>query len=186
MVLPDPDITRLVRRWTAGEEGALDELVAAVYPDLKRIAHHYVQQSGTGGTINTTALVHEAYLRLASMDEVAWGGRAHFFAFCSTAMRRILIDFARRRKAAKRGGGGIHIPLREDIGAVDERVTEILALEQAMTKLERRDARMARIAECRFFGGLSVPETAEALDIPLRTTEREWAKARGFLHQALA
>lgn len=186
MSTPDPDITRLVHRWTAGEEGALDDLVAAVYPELKRIAHHHVKQSGSHGTINTTALVHEAYIRLAKADEIAWGGRAHFFAFCSTAMRRILIDFARRRKAGKRGGGGIHIPLHENVGAVQERVTEILALEQALTRLEDRDARMGRIAECRFFGGMSVPETAEALGIPLRTTEREWAKVRGFLHQALA
>jgi RNA polymerase sigma factor (TIGR02999 family) len=103
---PRPDITRLVQRWSAGESGALDELVEAVYDDLKRIAHHHVRQSGASGTINTTALVHEAYLKLASLDEGAWTSRAHFFAFCSTAMRRILIDFARRRLAAKRGGEG--------------------------------------------------------------------------------
>ncbi|MEZ4417252.1 MAG: ECF-type sigma factor [Gemmatimonadota bacterium] len=186
MDLPREEITRLVRSWSEGEEGALDRLIEAVYDDLRRIAHHHLRLSRSDGTVNTTALVHEAYVRLAGTGEGVWESRAQFFAFCSKAMRRILIDFARRRRSAKRGGGLIRVSLEDDSAVVEAQVTDLLAIEQALQRLEARNARMARIAECRFFGGMSVPETAEALDTSPRTVEREWARARAYLLQALS
>lgn len=180
------EITRLVGRWSAGEEGAFDRLIEEVYDDLRRIAHHHLELGARGGTIDTTVLVHEAYLRLAEVDEGAWRGRAEFFAFCSKAMRHILVDYARRRNAAKRGGSRVRVPLRADVAAVDpEDLAELIALDDALERLEANSPRMARIVECRFFGGMSVSETAEALATSTRTVEREWARARAYLHQSL-
>lgn len=181
------DITRLVERWSEGEPGAFDQLIERVYDDLKRIAHHHLELGARSGTIDTTVLVHEAYLKLADVDEGAWRGRAEFFAFCSKAMRHILVDYARRKKAAKRGGSRIRVPLREDVATVDtDDLEELLALDDALEQLEHNSSRMARIVECRFFGGMSVPETAEALGTSTRTVERDWARARAYLHEALA
>ena len=183
---PEGEITRLARRWSEGDEDAFDRLIEVVYDDLRGIAHRHVRNSSAHGTINTTALVHEAYLKLAGARDGEWLGRARFFAFCSRAMRRILIDYARERRAEKRGGERIRVPLTAAMAVVEKEATEILALDEALQKLEARDPRMARIAECRFFGGLSVVETAEALDTSTRTVEREWAKARGYLYHFLA
>ncbi len=177
------EITHLAQRWGEGDEDAFGELIDLVYDDLRRIAHKHVRAGA--GTINTTALVHEAFLRLAGAEGGQWAGRAQFFAFCSKAMRRILIDYARRRGAEKRGGNRVRIPLTPESAFVERDVTEILALDEALRTLEAHDARMARIAECRFFGGLSVLETAEALNTSSRTVEREWAKARGYLYHLL-
>lgn len=135
--------------------------------------------------VDTTALVHEAYLKLARVEGGVWDGRAQFFAFCSKAMRRILIDYARRRTAAKRGGTRVRVPLTEEAATVDAEVTRMLGIDQALRRLEEHDARMGRIVECRFFGGMSVADTAEALDTSTRTVEREWARARAYLHEAL-
>jgi RNA polymerase sigma factor (TIGR02999 family) len=179
------EITRLVLRWSDGDDAAFDRLIELVYDDLRRIAHHHLQLGSRSGTVNTTALVHEAYLKLVRVEGGTWEGRAQFFAFCSKAMRRILIDFARRRSAAKRGGAPIQVPLSEEAAVVEAEVSRVLGIEQALQHLEQHDARMARIVECRFFGGMSVQDTAEALKTSSRTVEREWARARAYLYQAL-
>jgi RNA polymerase sigma factor (TIGR02999 family) len=179
------EITRLARRWSDGDEDAFERLVGLVYDDLRRIAHSHVRRTDGGETINTTALVHEAYLKLADAEPAEWGGRGQFFSFCSKAMRRILIDYARERNALKRGGGRVQVPLTPESAVVDQEVTKLLAVDEALTALESRDPRMVRIAECRFFGGLSVSETAEAISVSSRTVEREWARARAYLYQML-
>jgi RNA polymerase sigma factor (TIGR02999 family) len=185
MTDPKGEVTQLARRWSEGDEDAFDRLVELVYDDLRRIAHSHLRLGGDRGTINTTALVHEAYLKLAGVEEGIWEGRSQFFAFCSKAMRRILIDYSRERKAEKRGGNRVRVPLTPESAVADEKITEILALDQALQALEAKDQRMAQIAECRYFGGLSVQETGEALSISPRTVEREWAKARGYLFHLL-
>lgn len=178
------EITRLAERWSAGDDSAFDRLIELVYDDLRRIAHAHLRKSGRDG-IDTTALVHEAYIRLAGVEEGTWRGRAQFFAFCSKAMRRILIDRARRSKAGKRGGDRIRVPLREDAASVGNDSVDLLAIEEALLQLERHDARLAQVVECRFFGGMSVPETAEALDTSPRTVQRSWTRARAYLYDAL-
>lgn len=180
------EITRLARRWSEGDHDSFDRLVELVYDDLRRIAHHHLDVGARGGTVDTTALVHEAYLKLAAVEGGVWEGRAHFLAFCSKAMRRILIDYARRRSAAKRGGDRRRVPLEDDAAVVEAEVTRMLGVEEALQKLERHDERMGRIVECRFFGGMSVADTAEALGTSTRTVERDWARARAYLHEALA
>jgi RNA polymerase sigma factor (TIGR02999 family) len=180
------EITRLVERWSANDETALDRLVEVVYEDLRRIARHHLRGMASGETMSTTVLVHELYLKLAGVQEGSWGGRAQFFAFCSKAMRRILIDQARRHQAAKRGGEHARVPLSEVDIAMDREVDELLELDEALDFLAERDARLARIVECRFFGGLSVEETAEALGASSRTVVRDWSRARAYLHRLLA
>lgn len=179
------EITRLVSQWSDGEEGAFDRLIELVYDDLRRLAHHHLELGSRDAVLDTTVLVHEAYIRLAKVEEGTWRGRAQFFAFCSKAMRRILIDYARKRTAEKRGGARVRVPLMDDMAAVDADVGQILVVEDALQRLEHRNERMSRIVECRFFGGMSVPETAEALETSTRTVEREWARARAYLYQAL-
>lgn len=180
------EVTRLVERWSQGDTSALDRLIEVAYDDLRQIASGRLQGWRQGQTIETTALVHELYLRLAGVSESAWGGRSQFFAFCSKAMRRILIDFARRKQATKRGGKYVHVPLDEAGGGEAGELIELLALDQALHRLAERNERMARIVECRFFGGLSVPETAEAVGASARTVEREWARARAYLQYMLS
>ena len=180
------DITRLVEQWSQGDGQAFDQLIELVYDDLRRIAHRQLRHDGPDRTIDTTSLVHEAYLKLARQPEGIWRSRAQFFAFASKAMRHILIDYARRRQAAKRGGTRIRVPLDENMGAVDDEVAELLALDEALALLAEHDQRMASVVECRFFGGLSVAETAEALGSSVRTVERDWTRARAYLHRTLA
>jgi RNA polymerase sigma factor (TIGR02999 family) len=180
------EVTRLVHRWSRGDEGALDRLIELAYDDLRQIAHRHVRNSPAGHTLATTALVHELYLRLAGVTEASWGGRAQFFAFCSKAMRRILIDHARRHSTLKRGGARVRVPLTDSTAAVEAEAAELIALDEAMTLLAAHDERMARIVECRFFGGLSVPETAEALGASPRTVNREWVRARAYLSRLLS
>lgn len=187
MTHPERDITQLVRQWSGGDDEAFEHLIELVYPDLRRIAGRHLRLGEGSGTIDTTALVHEAYLKLAGAGggNGEWPSRAHFFAFCSKAMRRILIDYARRRSAERRGGDLIRVPLDASLVVLDREATELLALDEALEELEARDPRMGRIVECRFFGGLSVQETAEAIDASPRTVEREWARARAYLRQML-
>jgi RNA polymerase sigma factor (TIGR02999 family) len=186
--MPDarPEITRLAQRWSAGDEQAFDELIRRVYPELRMLAHRQLRHAGRDPTVSTTVLVHEAYLKLAGVDGAEWQDRAHFFAFCATVMRHILVDFARRGGAERRGGERVRVELTDDAAAVESPVLEILALNQALDRLAERNQRMARIVECRFFGGMSVSETAEAIASTPRTVEREWARARAYLHHALA
>lgn len=185
MADPTGDITRLVQRWSDGDEAALDDLVNLVYDDLRVIAHRHLRQSNGDLTLHTTALVHEVYFRLEGVDGGTWKSRGHFFAFCSGAMRHVLIDYARRRQAAKRGGDRRRVPL-EEVPTLDAEVVEVLAVDRALQRLAQHDERMAKIVECRFFGGLAVGETAEALGVSTRTIEREWTRARTYLHRLLA
>ena len=178
------EITRLARQWSDGDDQAFDRLVELVYDDLRRIAHRHLAVS-RGDTLNTTALVHEAYMKLAHVEGGVWEGRAQFLAFCSKAMRRILIDYARRRSAAKRGGGRVQVPLRDDAAVVEAEVERMLGIEDALKQLEKHDPRMGRVVECRFFGGMTVPDTAEALGVSPRTVEREWTRARAYLHDLM-
>jgi RNA polymerase sigma factor (TIGR02999 family) len=179
------EITRLVERWSDGDEAALTALIELVYDDLRQIAHRQLRDR-SDHTINTTALVHEAYLRFARHQQGVWRSRAQFFAFASKAMRHILIDFARRRSTAKRGGARVQVPFDEAMAVVEAEAADLLALDDALNMLEHRSARMARVVECRYFGGLSIVETAEALDTSVRTVEREWTRARAHLHRVLA
>ena len=179
------EITRLLERWGDGEAGAFDHLIELVYDELRNIARHHLGLGARDGVMDTTVLVHEAYLRLARVEEWDGRGRAQFFAFCSKAMRHILIDFARHRRAAKRGGAAEEIPLDEETASVDAAVAELLAVEEALQRLESENARMSRVFECRYYGGMSVEETATALDTSTRTVEREWARAKAYLSQAL-
>lgn len=180
------EITRLVEQWSSGDEEAFRRLIDLVYDDLRRIAHRHIRADRSGHTIQTTALVHEAYVKLAQQQDGAWPSRGHFFAFASRAMRHILIDYARRRQALKRGGARIRVPLTEGVDVADVEIAELLTLDAALDKLAHHSERMARIVECRFFGGLSVAETAETLDLSIRTVERDWTRARIYLQQAMA
>lgn len=180
------EITRLVERWSQGDELALDRLVEIAYDDLRRIAHRQLRTAAGNETMGTTVLVHELYLKLAGVHERSWGGRAHFFAFCAKAMRHILIDYARRHLTAKRGGDRVRVPLAPEDAAVETEAAELLALDEALRHLAARNQRLADVVECRFFGGLSVPETAEALGTSTRTVEREWARARAYLYRMLS
>ncbi|MEP7001609.1 MAG: ECF-type sigma factor [bacterium] len=169
-----------------------EEQLPRVYDELRRIAHRQLGSERPGHTLSTTAVVHEAYLRLASQDDTRWANRAHFFALAARTMRRILIDYARHYHAARRGGSGraaIPLDALELAGvpelAVEERADWLLALDEALVRLAANDERLARIVECRFFAGLSEDETAEALGVSARTVARDWRMARGWLYQEL-
>jgi RNA polymerase sigma factor (TIGR02999 family) len=173
-----------------GAPEAMDRLVPLVYAELRRIAHRQLAAERGEHTLSTTAVVHEAYLRLGEQHDGAWGDRAQFFALAARVMRRVLIDYARRHQAARRGGRARHRLALEDADAAGvlvaaERAEELLALDEALGRLADFDARLARVVECRVFGGLSQAETAEALGISLRTAERDWSLAKGWLYQEL-
>jgi RNA polymerase sigma factor (TIGR02999 family) len=179
------EITRLVEQWSSGDEEALRRLIDLVYDDLRRIAHRHIRADRSDHTIQTTALVHEAYVKLVEQQDGVWPSRGHFFAFASRAMRHILIDYARRRQALKRGGARIRVPLTEGVDVADAEIAELLTLDAALERLAQHSERMARIVECRFFGGLSVAETAETLGLSIRTVERDWTRARVYLREAM-
>ena len=179
-------VTDLLALAGAGDRGALDRALPLVYDELHRLAHAQLRREATGHTLDTTALVHEAYLRLVDQTRSAWRDRAHFLAVAATAMRRILVDHARRHHAAKRGAGARPVAL-EQAGALaaDERAALLVELDGALERLAALDERQARVVECRFFAGLTEEETAEALGIGLRTAKRDWAKARSWLFREL-
>jgi RNA polymerase sigma factor (TIGR02999 family) len=187
----DPEaITEALGALRNGAPDAMDRLAPLVYERLRRIAHRQLRAEPVGHTLSTTALVHEAYLRLVDQTRAEWQDRGHFFAVASGAMRRILVDYARRYRAARRGGGDDGAPVRPislddtDI-PVDERADALVALDEALERLGEFDERQARVVECRFFGGLTEEETAAALGISQRTVAREWVTARGWLFQEL-
>jgi RNA polymerase sigma factor (TIGR02999 family) len=182
---PD-DLSLLLAEWDGGNEAALAALIDVVYEDLRDIAHRHLREERTGHTLNTTALVHEAYLHLAERTAPEWRGRPQFFALISKVMRHVLIDYARQRNADKRGGGSIHVPLGEAMATEEAGFVELLAVDQALTRLAERDERLARVVECRFFGGLSDVEIAETLGVSERTVSRDWKRARAYLFQMLA
>jgi RNA polymerase sigma factor (TIGR02999 family) len=175
------DTTQLLRAWAGGDRSALEQLTPRVYDELRRIAGHFMQDERPGRTIQTTALVHEAYLKLIDVDNVDWQHRAHFFAVSAQIMRHILLDRARRRVAAKRGGVTPRVNLDEvpDIGS--GRARELIALDDGLNALAKVDPRKARVIELRFFAGLSVEETAEVLKVSSDTVKRDWKLARAWL-----
>jgi RNA polymerase sigma factor (TIGR02999 family) len=178
------EITGLLAALREGDRGALDRLFPLVYRELHDRAHRQLARRRPGDTLSTTALVHEAYLKLTDSAHQSYQDRVHFFAVASRAMRQILVDYARRTAAAKRGGGHA-VSLDPEAVADLGRAEELLALDEALTHLEKLDGRLARIVELRFFGGLSVEETSDALEISPRTVKRDWRKARAFLYQAI-
>ena len=165
--------------------GRLEGLFPALYDELREIARRQRRREADDHTLNTTAVVHEAYLRLAAQRCASWDDHAHFLAAAAGMMRRVLVDHARRRRAMKRDGVRVPLTLDGIAGAVDTRADALIALDDALTRLAAFDTRLARVVECRFFGGLTEPETATALGVTERTVRRDWVKARGWLHAAL-
>src|SRR5215213_62154 len=164
----------------------LRELFSTVYEALRRVAHRHLHAEATGHTLGTTGLVHEAYLELAQLDHIRWPGRAYVLAAASQAMRRILVDYAVARRAQKRGGGAVAEPLDDAVAMAVSRGDDLLALDEALDRLSTVDARCARVVECRFYGGMSVEETAEALETSPATVKRDWVMARAYLNRELA
>ena len=178
-------VTQLLQAWKEGEEGALDRLVPLVYQELHRLAQTYMAHERPGHILQTTALVNEAYLRLIETEQANWRNRAHFFAACSQVMRRILVDWARNRQALKRAGGVAPLQLEEALVVAAEPDVDIVALDDAIAALAALDARKAQVVEMRFFGGLSVEETAEVLHISVETVMRDWKFAKSWLRREL-
>ena len=186
------EVTGLLLAWRSGHDDAAERLFATVYEELRRVARHQLRREREGHTLDTTALVHEAYFRLVDQTRTDWVDRAQFFAIASRVMRRVLVDHARRRRATKRGGARVAVTLgaADDSESVtltvaDERAGTLVAVDEALTRLAEREARLARVVECRFFGGLTDAETGAALGITERTVQRDWAKAKDWLYQEL-
>lgn len=182
---PASEVSRLLAAWRDGDAEALDRLIPLVYPELHRLAHAQLRRERRGHTLQTTALIHEAYMRLVGKERPRWQGRRHFFAVAAQVMRRILIDWARRRCYAKRGGRAVRLPLEaaERIGI--ERARELVALDDALAALERLDPGLVRVVELRFFAGLDIAETAKTLGVSPSTVSREWRLARDWLYGEL-
>jgi RNA polymerase sigma-70 factor, ECF subfamily len=185
-VPPTHDVTALLQAWSAGDEVAMDKLAPVVYEELRRTAHRYMARERTGHTLQTTALVNEVYVRLVKASEVNWQNRAHFFAVCARMMRRILTDFARSRRYLKRGGNAARVPFDEALFAGHEVPADIVALDDALKALSGFDERKGRVVEMRFFGGLSVEETAEVLRVSVETVHRDWRLAKTWLLRELS
>jgi RNA polymerase sigma-70 factor, ECF subfamily len=177
--------TDLLIQACAGNASALRDVFPVIYDELRGLAHRQLQREPEGQTLSTTALVHEAYIRLIDQTRVQWSGRAHFMAIASTAMRRILIDRARTHRRLKRGGTLRRVPLDSIELATEDRAEILMALDEALDRLRQLNARQAQVVECRFFGGMTEEETAEALGIGVRTAKRDWAKARSWLYQEI-
>lgn len=182
----DPEITDLLAQVREGRREGLDRLLPLVYQELRRIAHLQLRGQGPDPTLGTTALVHEAYLRLVGHASADWQNRSHFFAVASMAMRQVLVDYARQQRAEKRGGTRRRLSLDESTLSVGEQAEALMELDDALTRLTQVDARLGRVVECRFFGGLTEEETAEALGVTARTVRRDWVKAKGLLYQELS
>lgn len=180
------EVTQLLVDWSNGDQAALEHLIPLVYDELRRLASGYMRRERAGHTLQTTALVHEAYLRLAGQPDLDWKNRAHFFAVAARVMRRILIDHARTQHYAKRGGGAVKLSLDEAATLSDERAAELVALDEALNELAKLDARQSQIVELRFFGGLTLAETAEVLKISIDTVARDWNLARAWLHRQVS
>jgi RNA polymerase sigma factor (TIGR02999 family) len=179
-----PNVTQLLLAWQAGDHAALDELLPAIQPELRRIARRHMAGERRGHVLQPTALVNEAYLRLASKD-IQWQGRAHFFAVAAQVMRHVLVDYARERARAKRGGGAFRISLSDADHLAMPRPPDVVALDDALNALERFDRRKSKVIELRFFGGLSLQETADVLRVSVGTIRRDWSLARAWLYREL-
>jgi RNA polymerase sigma-70 factor, ECF subfamily len=188
--MPDPQpataVTELLARARSGDASALAHVFPLIYDELRRLAELQMRREPDGHTLSPTALVHEAYMRLIDYSRVEWSGRAHFMAVAATAMRRILVDHARGHRSLKRGGALRRVSLDSvELGAED-RAELLIAVDEALARLKQLDERQAQVVECRFFGGMTEEETAEALGIGLRTAKRDWAKAKSWLHREIA
>jgi RNA polymerase sigma-70 factor, ECF subfamily len=179
------EITGLLRDWESGEQAALERLAPLVYDELRRLARHYMRREGPGKTLQTTALVNEAYLRLVGGTNITWRDRAHFFAVSANVMRRILVEAARARASARRGGRLPRVELNEELDASQMRGRELISLDDSLQALAQIDPRKARVIELRFFGGLSVEETAEVLKISSQSVMRDWKLAKAWLSREM-
>jgi RNA polymerase sigma-70 factor (ECF subfamily) len=183
---PSPEeVTQLLKNWRNGDQSALDKLMPLVYDELHRMAHRYMRRERAGHTLQTSALVNEAYLRLVGQRDIEWQNRAHFFAVAAQVMRRLLVDYARGRKYAKRGGDRLQVTLDEKVGAFEGQPAEVLAVHEALEKLAVIDHRKSQLVELRYFGGMSVEETAEVLGVSGITVKREWLKAKAWLYREI-
>jgi RNA polymerase sigma factor (TIGR02999 family) len=182
---PPHEVSQLLVAWSNGDEAARDQLMSLVYHELHRLAHHYMQRESSGHTLQTSALVNEAFLRLVDQREVQWRNRAHFFGIAAQMMRRILVDYARSRRNVKRGGGIPEISLDEAIVS-DERRAEVVALDETLDRLADIDSRKSQIVELRFFGGLSIEEAAEVLGVSPGTVMRDWTLAKAWLRREMS
>jgi len=178
---PPGQVTELLQAWRGGDQGALDRLIPLIHAELHRLAHHYMLGERPGHTLQTTALINEAYLRLVNASQVTWENRAHFLAVSANLMRRVLVDFARSRGYQKRGGDVVKVDFDEDRIPSSGRGADVIAVDDALEALAAFDERGARVVELRFFGGLSESETAEVLGVSTRTVKREWASAKAWL-----
>lgn len=179
------EVTRLLLAWNEGDQAALEKLMPLVHAELHRLAHHYMGGERHGHTLQTTALINEAYLRLIDWKSVRWQNRAHFFGVSARLMRRILVDFARSRPHLERAGQLQQVSLDEALAVAEEPSADLVALDEALTTLAELDPRKSRVVELRFFGGLSVEETAEVLKVAPITVMREWNKAKAWLYREL-
>ena len=180
------EVTRLLVNWSNGDKAALDQLIPLVQAELRRLARRYMGRENPGHTLQTSALINEAYIRLIDQQNVQWQNRAHFFAVAAQVMRHILIDHARSHHYAKRGGGAHKVPLDEAATLTDRRAAELVALDEALNSLAAFDPRKSRIIELRFFGGLSIEETAEVMKISPITVVREWRAAKAWLQREMS
>ena len=184
--LSPKEVTLLLQAWSHGEESALQKLIPLVYEELRRLAHRYMGREYPGHVLQTTALVHEAYLRLTDSTQQRWQNRAHFFAISAQLMRQILVDFARSRHRQKRGGGVRPVSLEEALVLTDEKEPDLVALDDALNALAEVDSQKSRVVELRFFGGLSVEETAEVLRVSPDKVMRDWSLARTWLYRQMS
>jgi RNA polymerase sigma-70 factor (ECF subfamily) len=179
-------VTQLLLDWSKGDGAAFDELLPLVHDELRRVARRYMRRERAGHTLQTTALVNEAYLRLINQRRVEWQNRAHFFAIAAQLMRRILVDYARTRGYSKRGGDAVHVSFDEAAIASPGERPDLIAIDEALADLAALDPRKSRIVELRFFGGLSIEETAEVMNISPTTVQREWRSAKAWLYHAIS
>ena len=181
-----PDVTGLLIDWSKGDQHALEELMPLVYGELRRLAAAHLRRERSSNTLQSTALVHEAFLRMVNQRNVLWRNRAHFYGIAAQMIRRILVDHARAQHAAKRGAGAVRLELDDGMAVSEQRELDLLGLDAALLQLAAMDERQGRIVELRFFAGLSVEETAEVMQLSTATVKREWSSARAWLYRAMS
>ena len=179
------EVTQLLVAWGNGDQAARDQLMPLVYAELHRLAHRHIKRERPGHTLQTSALVNEAFVRLVDQRDVHWQSRAHFFGIAAQMMRRILVDYARKRRFAKRGGNQLQVSLNEELVAANQRSAEVVLLDDALTQLAEIDERKSKVVELKFFGGLSIEETAEALGVSPGTVMRDWTLAKAWLRRVM-